>query len=75
MREALGKAYQKTLEYFCDALVREKYNLVQLGVIRTTSTSNKALVTQQKDKPKNLKKQHHHHNNKQRKGPKPTQTA
>jgi hypothetical protein len=45
MREALGKAYQKpTLESFCDSLIREKDNLVQLGVIITTGTSNKALV-------------------------------
>jgi hypothetical protein len=37
MREALGKDYQKpTLEYFCDALIREQDNLVQLGVINTT---------------------------------------
>jgi hypothetical protein len=42
-------------------------------VINTEGTSNKALVVDQKDKPKNTKKQHHHHNNKQYKGPKPTQ--
>jgi hypothetical protein len=30
-REALGSSYKKpTLESFCDALIREKYNLVQL---------------------------------------------
>jgi hypothetical protein len=76
MREALGKAYQKpTLESFCDALIREKDKLVQLGVINTAGTSNKALVAQQKDKPKNPKKQHPRHNNKQNKGPKPTQTT
>jgi hypothetical protein len=74
MREALGKSYQKpTLESFCDVLIREKDKLVQLGVINTTCTSNKALVAQQKDKPKNLKKQHTRHNNKQHKVPKPTQ--
>ena len=40
MREALGKAYQKpTLESFCDALIRQKDKLVQLGVINTTDTS------------------------------------
>ena len=73
MREALGEAYQKpTLESFCDALIREQDNLVQLGVISTAGTPNKALVAQQKDKPKNPKKQHPHHNNKQNKGPKPT---
>jgi hypothetical protein len=76
MREDLGKAYQKpTLESFCDALIREQDNLVQLGVINTTGTSNKALVAQQKDTPKNPKKQHPRHNNKQHKRLKPTQTA
>ena len=44
-------------------------------MINTTSTSNKALVVHQKDKPKNPKKQHHRHNNKQSKGQKPTQIA
>jgi hypothetical protein len=40
MKEALGIAYQKTtLESFCDALIREKDNLVQLGVINTAGTS------------------------------------
>ena len=47
MRVALGKAYQKpTLESFCAALIREEDNLLQLGVISTTGTSNKALVSQ-----------------------------
>jgi hypothetical protein len=56
-------------------LIREEDKLVQLGVINTTGTSNKALVAQQKDKPKNPKKQHPRHNNKQYKGTKPTQTT
>jgi hypothetical protein len=57
MREDLGKAYQKpTLESFCDALIREKDNLVQLEVGRTTGTSNKSLVSHHKEKPKNPKK-------------------
>jgi hypothetical protein len=44
-REALGTSYQKlTLESFCDALIREQDKLVQLGVINTVGTSNKALV-------------------------------
>jgi hypothetical protein len=65
MQEALGSAYQKpNLENFCDALIREKDKLVQLGVINTGGTSNKALVLHQKYKPKNPKKQHPHHNNK-----------
>jgi hypothetical protein len=52
MREALGKGYQKpTLDSFCVALIREEDKLIQLGVISTVSTSNKALVSQQKDKP------------------------
>jgi hypothetical protein len=44
-------------------------------VINTVGPSNKALVAQQKDKPKYPKKQHPHYNNKQHRGPKPTQTA
>jgi hypothetical protein len=56
-------------------LIREQDKLVQLGVISTTGTSNKALVFHQKDKPKNPKKQHPCHNKKQYKGPKPNQTA
>jgi hypothetical protein len=47
MKEALGKAYKKpTLFSFCDALIIEKDKLVQLGVINTIGTSNKALVSQ-----------------------------
>jgi hypothetical protein len=76
IQEVVGAAYQKpTLENFCDSLIREQDKLVQLGVINTAGTSNKALVVHQKDKPKNPKKQHPHHNNKQYKGPKPTQTT
>jgi hypothetical protein len=76
MREALGIDYQKlTLESFCDALIREQDKLVQIGVINTAGTSNKALVAQQKDKTKNPKKQHPRHNNKQHKGLKPTHTT
>jgi hypothetical protein len=76
MKEALGKAYVKpTLESFCASLIREEDKLVQLGVINTAGTSNKALVSQQKDKPKYPKKQHPRYNNKQPKGPKPAQTA
>jgi hypothetical protein len=53
MREALGKAYQKpTLESFCDALIREQDKLVQLGVINTAGTSNKALVAHRKINPR-----------------------
>jgi hypothetical protein len=48
---------------------------VQLGLINTTGTSNKALVAQQKYKSKNPNKQHPHHNNKQNKGPKPSLVA
>jgi hypothetical protein len=76
MREALGRAYQKpTLESFCAALIREEDKLAQLGVINTVGTSNKALVSQKKYKPKYPKKQHPRYNNKQPKGPKPTQTT
>jgi hypothetical protein len=73
MREDLGKDYQKpTLESFCATLIREEDKLVQLGVINTTSTSNKVLVAQQKDKPKYPKKQHPRYNNKKHKRPKPS---
>jgi hypothetical protein len=75
MREALGTTYKKpTLESFGAALIREEEKLVQLGVINIARTSNKALVSQHKDKPKNPKKQHPRYKNKQHKGPKPTQT-
>jgi hypothetical protein len=71
IQEDVGAAYQKpNLENFCDSLIREKDKLVQLGVINTAGTSNKALVVHQKDKPKNPKKQHPRHNKKQYKGPK-----
>jgi hypothetical protein len=71
-REALRSAYQNTsIECFCDALIREKYNLVQLGVIKITGTSKKYLVAQHQDKSKNSKKKHPRHNNKKNKGPKP----
>jgi hypothetical protein len=76
MKEALGEAYvQPTLESFCTSLIREEDKLLQLGVINTAGTSNKALVAQQKDKPKYPKKQHPRYNNKQPKGPKPAQIA
>jgi hypothetical protein len=76
MQEALGSAYKKPgLENFCGALIREKDKFVQLGVINTTGTSNKALVFHQKDTRKNTKKQHPRHNKKQYKGLKPTQIA
>jgi hypothetical protein len=73
MREALGEeAYEKpTLESICASLIREEDKLVQFGVINTASPSNKALVAQQKDKPKYPKKKHPHYKNKQHKGPKP----
>jgi hypothetical protein len=45
MREALGKAFEKpTLESFCVSLIRKEDKIIQLRVISTTSTSNKALV-------------------------------
>jgi hypothetical protein len=47
LREALGKAYEKqTLESFCVSFIREEDKLIQLGVINTVDTSNKALVAQ-----------------------------
>jgi hypothetical protein len=76
MREDLGTTYKKpTLESFCASLIREEDKLVQLGVINTAGTSNKDLVSQQKDKPRYPKKQHPRYNNKKHKGPKPAQTA
>jgi hypothetical protein len=59
MREALGIDYKKpTLESFCVDLIREEDKILQLGVINTAGTSNKALFSQQKDKPRYSKKQH-----------------
>ena len=76
MREVLWKDYKKpTLDSFCVALIREQDKLVQLVVIKTAGTSNKALVAQHKDTPKYPKKQHPHYNDKQHKGPKPAQTT
>jgi transposase InsO family protein len=76
MKEALGEAYvEPTLESFCTSLIREEDKLLQLGVIKTADTSNKALVAQQKDKPKYPKKQNPRYNNKQPKVPKPAQIA
>ena len=77
MREALGEdAYEKpSLESFCASLIREEDKLIQLGVISNAGTSNKALVSQQKDKPKYPKKQNPRYKNKQPKGPKPAQIA
>ena len=76
MQEALGTNYQKlSLENFCDILIREQDKLVQLGVINTTGTSNKALVAQKNDKPKYPKKKHPRYNNKHPKGLKPAQIA
>jgi hypothetical protein len=44
-REALGTAYKNpSLESFCDSLIRDQDKLVQIGVINTVGTSNKALV-------------------------------
>jgi hypothetical protein len=75
-REALGSACQNPfLEYFCDALIREKDKLMKLGVMRIASTSKKSLVARQKDKSKNPKKQHPFQNKKQNKGLKPSQSA
>jgi hypothetical protein len=73
MREVLGEeAYGKpTLDSFCASLIREEDKLSQFGVINTTGPSNKALVSQQKDKPKYPKKQHPRYKNKQHKDPKP----
>jgi hypothetical protein len=76
MREDLRKDYKKpTLDSFFVALIREEDKLLQLGVINTVGTSNKALVSQQKDKPKYSKKKHPRYNKNQHKHPKPSQTA
>jgi hypothetical protein len=73
MRKALGKAYQKpTLDSFCATLIRVEDKLVQLGMINTAGTSNKALVSQHKYKPKYPEKQHPCYRNKKHKGPKLT---
>jgi hypothetical protein len=73
-REDLGSAYKEhSLNYFCDALILEKYKLVQLGLINIAGTYNKALAAQQKDKSTNPKKKYPRHNDKKNKGPKPSQ--
>jgi hypothetical protein len=67
-REAKRNVFRApTLEHFCDSLIREKDKILHLGVISTVSTSNKALVAQQKDKFKHPKKQYPR-NNKKNKG-------
>jgi len=44
-KESLGSASKKsTLESFCDSPIREKYNLLKLGVINIVGASNKSLV-------------------------------
>jgi hypothetical protein len=46
-RESLVNSYMEpSLKSFCDYLIREQDNLLNLGVINTIGTSNKALVTQ-----------------------------
>ena len=52
MKEALGDAYvAPTLESFCTSLIREEDKLLQLGIIKTADTSNKALVASRKINP------------------------
>jgi hypothetical protein len=49
IQEVVGATYQKpSLQNFCDSLIREQDKLVQLGVINTPGTSNKALVSHKK---------------------------
>jgi hypothetical protein len=70
-RESLGDAYKiPSLKSYCDYLIREKDELVHLGVINTTGISNKSLVSQYKDKSKHPTKKHPC--NKQNKGHKPS---
>jgi peptidoglycan hydrolase CwlO-like protein len=54
-------------------LIREKYNILHIGVINNVVTFNKALVSQQKDKTKHTKKKHPH-NNKHHKPSQPSST-
>jgi hypothetical protein len=54
-------------------MIRKQDKLLQLGVIITTGTSNKALVAEHKYKTKHPKKQHPHKSNKKNKGAKPSQ--
>jgi hypothetical protein len=57
MPPTLMGAYQApTLESFCNYFIREKHNLLQLGVINTVGTSNKYLVSQHKYKNKHPNK-------------------
>ena len=52
MKESLTAAsYQEpSLESFCDSLIREKDQLIYLGIINNADTSGKALLFQQKKK-------------------------
>jgi hypothetical protein len=44
-REAIGSAYHNpSLDTFCDALIRERDKIVELGVINIAGTYNKASV-------------------------------
>ena len=64
-----------TLESFCDSLIREKDNLIHLGMISNAATSVKALLSQSKEKSKPTKKQNFRNNKQNNKGLKPSQSA
>ena len=69
-------SYQEpSLESFCDFLIREKDKLIHLGIINNADTSGKALLSQQKEKPKPPKKHNFRNNKPNDKGPRPSQSA
>ena len=74
MKKSLTVAnYQEpSLESFCDFLIREQDKLIHLGIIHNVDTSEKALLSQYKEKSNPPKKQNSC-NNKLNKGPKPSQ--
>ena len=65
MKESLtATSYQEpNLESFFDFLIREQDKLFHLGIINNADTSEKALLSQQKEKSKPPKKQNFCNNN------------
>ena len=74
MKESLTAAsYQEpSLESFCDSLIREQDKLIHLEIINNADTSEKVLLSQQKEKSKPPKKQNSRNNKPNNKGPKPS---
>ena len=58
MKESLNptRYIDPILETFCDSLIREQDKLIHLGIINNANTSEKSLLSQQKEKSKPPKK-------------------